>query len=266
MGRSRLSFQPTPLFEFSLPPESRPVAPRRRAAARQLLSWTSLPFSAQGIEGPHSAGFTCPLRSAFRVWSPSWRLPPFDPCRLCFAPAALLGFTLRSFLLPKGIRPFPGRMDPPTVPPAGTPATEAKGRPLRATVSGLCPFLESLAAGRGFRASTAGCSLGFLPPRARSRQPWRDFARAPLTRFVRVAVTRRPDRRLRVSIGSRLVLPRSPACKHAKASKAALPGFPHRVDPVHSGFSGALAMCSPTAASCIATDRPAILGPLRNLA
>jgi hypothetical protein len=264
MGRSRLSFQPTPLFEFSLPPESHPVAPRQRAAARQLLSWTSLPFSAQGIEGPHSAGFTCPLRSAFRVWSPSWRLPPFDPCRLCFAPAALLGFTLRSFLLPKGIRPFPGRMDPPTVPPAGTPATEAKGRPLRATVSGLCPFLESLAAGRGFRASTAGCSLGFPPSRVRSRQPWRDSARPPLTRFIGVAVTRRPDRRPRVSIGSRLVLPRSPACKHVKASKSTLLGFPHRVDPVHSGLPGALAMCSPFAASCIATDRPAIFGPLRN--
>jgi len=258
MGRSRLSFQPNPLFEFRLPPESYPVTPSRQAAARQPLSWTSLPFSAQGIEGPRFAGFACPLRSAFRVWSPSWRLTPFDPCRFYFAPAALLGFTLRSFLLPEGIRPLPDRTHPPTVPPAGTPATEAEGRPLRATVSGLSTSRESLAIGRGFRTSTAGCSLGFLPSRARSRQPWRDFARPPLTRFIRVAVTRRPDRRPRVSIGSRLVLPRPFTCKHAKASKAALPGFPHRVDPVHLGFSGALAMCSPLAASCIATDRPTI--------
>jgi hypothetical protein len=32
---------------------------------------------------------------------------PSIPCRFCFAPAALLGFTLRSFLLPEGIRAFP---------------------------------------------------------------------------------------------------------------------------------------------------------------
>jgi hypothetical protein len=34
-------------------------------------------------------------------------LPP-SPCRFCFTPAALLGFALRSFLLSKGIRSFPG--------------------------------------------------------------------------------------------------------------------------------------------------------------
>jgi hypothetical protein len=34
-------------------------------------------------------------------------LLPADPRRFCFAPAALMGFTLRSFLLSKGTRPFP---------------------------------------------------------------------------------------------------------------------------------------------------------------
>jgi hypothetical protein len=160
--------------------------------------------------------------------------------------------------------PVSGRTHPPTVPPAGIPATEAEGRPLRATVSGLRPFQESLVSGRVFRASATGCSLGFPPPRARSRQPWRDFARPPLTRFVRVAVTRRPDRRPRVSSALALSLPGPSACKHGKTGKTALPGFSHRANPVHKGLSGAVAMCSPFAASCIATDRPAIFGPLRN--
>jgi hypothetical protein len=35
-------------------------------------------------------------------------LLPLSPCRFCFTPAALLGFALRSLLLSKGIRSFPG--------------------------------------------------------------------------------------------------------------------------------------------------------------
>jgi len=40
---------------------------------------------------------------------------PAVPCRFCFAPAALLGFTLRSFLLPEGIRPVSEPKNPHTV-------------------------------------------------------------------------------------------------------------------------------------------------------
>ena len=76
---SRLNFQSTPLFEFRLPPEYYPASPSRQAAACQLLSWTSSPYSTSGTEGPLHAGFTCPLRSALRVWLPSRRFPPFDP-------------------------------------------------------------------------------------------------------------------------------------------------------------------------------------------
>jgi hypothetical protein len=39
----------------------------------------SVPSAQVRIEGPLFASFTCPLRSAFRVWLPSWRLSPFDP-------------------------------------------------------------------------------------------------------------------------------------------------------------------------------------------
>lgn len=45
-------------------------------------------------------------------------LLPAIPCRFCFTPAALVGFTLRSFLLSKGIRAFPpGRTHLPFRPP-----------------------------------------------------------------------------------------------------------------------------------------------------
>jgi hypothetical protein len=53
-------------------------------------------------------------------------LLPAIPCRFCFAPAALLGFTLRSLLLPEGIRPVSERKDPPTVSPVGIPAPKAR--------------------------------------------------------------------------------------------------------------------------------------------
>jgi hypothetical protein len=51
---------------------------------------------------------------------------PAIPCRFCFAPAALLGFTLRSFLLPEGIQPVSEWKNPHTVSPVGIPAPKAQ--------------------------------------------------------------------------------------------------------------------------------------------
>jgi hypothetical protein len=51
---------------------------------------------------------------------------PAIPRRFCFAPAALLGFTLRSFLLPEGIQPVSGWKNPHTVSPASIPAPKAQ--------------------------------------------------------------------------------------------------------------------------------------------
>jgi hypothetical protein len=54
-------------------------------------------------------------------------LPP-SPCRACFVPAALLGFTLRSFLLPEGFRAFPrGRTHVPFFPPVLPPPKQWAG-------------------------------------------------------------------------------------------------------------------------------------------
>jgi hypothetical protein len=73
-----------------------------------------VPFSTSGFEGPLFAGFRLP--ASFRpqglvTLSTVYSLR--NPCRFCFAPAALLGFALRSFLLAIGIRPV-SRPEEPT--------------------------------------------------------------------------------------------------------------------------------------------------------
>jgi hypothetical protein len=131
-------------------------------------------------------------------------LPP-RPGRLFFTPAALLGFALRSFLLPKGVDRVSAETGPHAV------CSHRFSRPDGSGWAGPV--------GRGFWASTlsrvpgdrcrvgaapAGCSLGLCPLRAFRRQPTRDFARAPPTRFATVGLATDDDRRLGVSIGSRL--------------------------------------------------------------
>jgi len=75
------------------------------------------------------AGFGYPLGGL--------RLP--SPRRFYFAPAALMGFTLRSFLLPEGIRRLSGRKHPHTVSLVGNPAAEAEGRPNEPRFLGFNP-------------------------------------------------------------------------------------------------------------------------------
>jgi hypothetical protein len=53
---------------------------------------------------------------------------PASPCRFCFAPAALMGFTLRSLLLLRGNRGVSTWLHPPTVLLTGIPCAEARGR------------------------------------------------------------------------------------------------------------------------------------------
>jgi hypothetical protein len=109
-------------------------------------------------------------------------LLPTIPGRFCFTPAALLGFTLRSFLLSEGIQPVSGWKTPPTVSPDGIPCTEVRGRLDRPQFLGF-----SLPGVPGsphvFSTSAAGCSPGFHLPGFRDRRLDQDFARSPLTRF-----------------------------------------------------------------------------------
>jgi hypothetical protein len=66
-------------------------------------------------------------------------LLPSIPCRSCFVPAALVGFTLRSFLLAEGIRSVTTRTSPHAVSPVGAPAAEAVDRPNRPQLLGFDP-------------------------------------------------------------------------------------------------------------------------------
>jgi hypothetical protein len=154
-----------PLFELSLPEsvtqQGLAAPPRQRAP---LLGFRSL----QHLQEPQ-VHFTRALPARY-VPSSGFGYPrdgflPAIPCRFCFAPAALLGFTLRSFLLPEGIPPVSERKNPHTVFPVGIPAP--KHRPARqAAVPGFCPFRESLATEHAVNTPTAGCSPGFGPSKA----------------------------------------------------------------------------------------------------
>jgi hypothetical protein len=129
-----------PLCEFRVPPAYCPTRPSPSTAADRLLSWAFAPFSTHGIGGPLAAG-----RARARYGPPSGfgyplgGLRPPSPCRFCFTPAALLGFALRSFLLPEGTRRVSAGVNPHTVFPVGAPAAEAEGRPNRPRFLGFHP-------------------------------------------------------------------------------------------------------------------------------
>jgi hypothetical protein len=63
-------------------------------------------------------------------------LPP-SPCQSCLIPAALMGFTLRSFPLPEGIRRFPGQKNPHAVSPVGFSRRRSSGPAQRTAAPGL---------------------------------------------------------------------------------------------------------------------------------
>jgi hypothetical protein len=152
---------------------------------------------------------------------------PSIPRRFCFAPAALLGFTLRSFLLPKG-RPYVSAPAyPRTVPPASETTYRSRRPALQAAVSGHCPsgspWRPSVGLARQPLAAPLGSALlGFALDGLD-----RVFTRSPLTRF---AAPRLPaDRPAPQSIDRPPPASGpSPACKHAKAIRGTLRGFPHQ--------------------------------------
>jgi hypothetical protein len=116
------------------------VKPSPSAAADRHLSWAFAPYSTSRIKGPPDAGSPARYVPPSGFGHPRDGLLPSIPCRFCFTPAALLGFTLRSVLLSQGIRAVTARKDPHTVSPSGIPAAEAPGRPDRPRFLGLYPF------------------------------------------------------------------------------------------------------------------------------
>lgn len=68
-----------------------PFADKPEGPPERLLSWAFVPHSTCGIEGPHHAGFACPLRSARRVWLPSRRFAPLGASPALFRAGSAFG-------------------------------------------------------------------------------------------------------------------------------------------------------------------------------
>jgi hypothetical protein len=182
---------------------------------------------------------------------------PSIPRRFSFTPAALMGFTLRSFLLPESRRSVSASTHPLTV-------SSRRCNHLPKQEARICGprFLglssrKSLATGRVFSTSTAGGSLGVSPSRVLSRRPLPGFRPASSHTLHRTAVSRDttgvPEFRSAV------------ACLRSSSRVQARGGVrrdPPRVSaPVQSQHWDPLRLWlsfSPHAASFIAADRPAI--------
>jgi hypothetical protein len=189
-GVNRLPFnsRPKPLCEFRLPPESYPTDPSRPTAVHQLLSWALSPFST--FQDRRS---TCSRVSPTRYVPPSGfgyprdGLLPSVPGRFCFAPAALLGFTLRSFTFPQVSRRF--RLEEPTYRLTCRCSHRRSVGPARqAAVPGLCPCRRPRSATGGFSTCRYRELPWGSPFQGASRRPWPGFRPASshtLCRFNR---------------------------------------------------------------------------------
>jgi hypothetical protein len=161
-------------------------------------------------------------------------LRPSIPCRFCFTPAALVGFTLRSFLLPEGIPSVSTRKNPPAVSPIGAPVSTSRDGPAQqAAASGFRPFQESLANDGLLTRRPLDAPMGLTLPGLCGSNLDRAFTRPPLTRFAVQATSRQIRRRLRVSLGYCL-LPTTRRTKVRPSEGRTLLGFLHRSDPKHS--------------------------------
>jgi hypothetical protein len=157
--------------------------PSRPAAARQLLSWASAPYSTSGSGGPLAAGFTCPLRSAFRVWLPSWRFTPSEPVPVLFRTGGAHGIHPSELTSQKASTAFPPQIHPPTVFPVVVPNAEATGRPDRPRFLGVHPFGRPWPSDTGLACPKQDTPLGFAPPGFARVGLERAFTRSPPSCF-----------------------------------------------------------------------------------
>jgi hypothetical protein len=104
-------------------------------------------------------------------------LRPRIPCRFCFAPAALLGFALRRFHLPRGTHGLSTGENPLTVSPAVSPPPKRRTGP-RGLGFWVHASRKCLATARGFKPTITGASPGLGPSRVRSREPWPGLLRS----------------------------------------------------------------------------------------
>jgi hypothetical protein len=221
------------LVEFRVPPESYPTYPSLPAAASKHLSWAFAPYSTRRFGSPLAAGaantrYVPPAGFAYPLGG--LLLP--NPCRFSFTPAALLGFALRSFRLPKGIRHVSGRKSPPTVSPTGVPV--AVRRWAGPVSRGFWVFTLPGIPGSRHRVSapTAGCSLGLNPSRVCQWKPCPgSHPGSSLALYRNRPLSRRPPapRSLTRPPLGLIRYTRQAGSPH----EAALLGFSHRYAPKH---------------------------------
>jgi hypothetical protein len=153
-------------------------------------------------------------------------LLPRIPRRFCFAPAALLGFTLRRFPLPQGIPGVSTAEEPTYRFPCLLHPTPKRRTGQAGRGSWVRTFRKCLATDGGLSRPSLVPPLGFAPLGPSRESLDQDFSRPPLTRFADPAIARQIHRRPRVSIGPHLApATRTPECT---VPKAALVGFLHR--------------------------------------
>jgi hypothetical protein len=153
----------SPLFELRLRSEYYPALPSRSVATNQLLSWAFAPYSTSGIRGSLHAGLPARHVPPSGFAYPLDGLHPLIPCRFCFAPAALMGFTLRSFLLSQGIR-CSSHPDEPTYRSTCRCSRRRSDGPAQTGLGSWVSTLPRVPGDRQvFNSPIAGCSLGFLP-------------------------------------------------------------------------------------------------------
>jgi hypothetical protein len=118
-----------------------------------------------------SRGLAHPLRSAFRVWLPSWRLTPFDPVPVLFRTGSAPGIH-PSEHFPLGRYPGCYHPDAPTYRSTRRCSRRRSVGPAQqAPVSGFRPFRESLATGKGLAHQPLDAPMGLRPSRVLDRRP-----------------------------------------------------------------------------------------------
>jgi hypothetical protein len=252
-----LGYRPRPLSGFALPLECYPAIPTRSPQrSGPLMGFGSLQHlrnPRSTLHGPKPARYVPP--SGFDY--PLDGLRPRIPCRFCFTPAALLGFTLRRFPLPKGFTAFqPGRTHLPLA--RRCSRRRSVGPARRASVSGFMPSRIALQPCGVLSRQPPAPPLGFTPLGHQREGLAPDSSGTPLT-CLASPDGYPPDQPASQSVGQpSLCSPRhTPKCI---PDRATLMGFLHLPAPDHSGSPMPGLWNSPPAESHIAADLPTIFG------
>jgi hypothetical protein len=244
---------------LTFPLECYPATPTRPPQRPSpLMGFRSLQHS----RNPRSTlrGLAGPLRSAFRVWLPSWRLAPSDPAPVLFHTGGAPGIYPSKVSSPARFRQPFGWEEPTYRWPSGFFRRRSVRPARRASVSGFTPLGIALrphgVLGRGSPAPP----LGFAPLGSAVEDLAPDFSGAPLACLAgtRDCSRYRPAPQSVYRPSPRPARP-SPECPPAEAT---LMGFLHLYVPGHSNSPVPGLLSSPPAGSCITVDSPTVFGHL----